>query len=461
MQNFVLLVDGRELPGRLMNKDEARRIYEEIVRSRRDPALLEYMGRGLYRTSVFPIPPGADRKVTMRYTQLCKRDRDVLEFSYPLSTQKFTAKPIQRLTVNISIQSKDAIKSVYCPTDDARIDRLGDHEARVSLERRDVVPSADFRLVYTLTDGALGASILSYRPSSGDDGYFLLLASPEVKAPDSKPLPKTVIFVLDRSGSMAGKKIEQARKALKSVLNNLREDDLFNIVVYDDRVESFKPELERYGSRTREEAERYVDNIREGGSTNIDSALKTALGMIRDDSRPSYILFLTDGLPTAGETQELRIADNCRQANSPARPAVLLRRRLRRQRPAARPPERRQQRDQRVCQARRGSRGPCRTVLLQADQPGAGRPPHRADGHRRESHLPARPARPLRWRPDRLGRAVPPVGQDNPEDQRESRWRAAIVRVSSGAGRQRPGQRPRVRRADLGHPPGRLPDRPD
>jgi len=122
--------------------------------------------------------------------------------------------------------------------------------------------------------------------------------------------------VLDRSGSMAGKKIEQARKALKSVLNNLREDDLFNIVVYDDRVESFKPELERYASRTREEAERYVDNIREGGSTNIDSALKTSLGMIRDDSRPSYILFLTDGLPTSGETQELRIADNCHQANS-------------------------------------------------------------------------------------------------------------------------------------------------
>ena len=99
IQNFVLMVDGRELPGRLLPKDEARRIYEDIVRSKRDPALLEYMGRGLYRTSVFPIPPGADRKVTMRYTQLCKRDRDVVEFSYPLSTQKFTSKPIQRLVV--------------------------------------------------------------------------------------------------------------------------------------------------------------------------------------------------------------------------------------------------------------------------------------------------------------------------------------------------------------------------
>ena len=316
IQNFVLMVDGRELPGRLLPKDEARRIYEEIVRSKRDPALLEYMGRGLYRTSVFPIPPGADRKVTMRYTQLCKRERDLVEFAYPLSTQKFTSKPIQRLMVSVSIQSKEAIKSIYCPSDDARIERFGDREVKVSMERRDVVPSRDFRLVYTLADGAFSATVLSIRPSESEDGYFLLLASPEVKPADARPLPKTVIFVIDRSGSMAGKKIEQARKALKSVLNNLRDEDLFNIVAYDDRVESFKPELERYGSRVRDEAERFVDNIREGGSTNIDSALKTALAMIQDSSRPSYVLFLTDGLPTAGETRELSIAENCRSANS-------------------------------------------------------------------------------------------------------------------------------------------------
>ena len=150
VQNFVLLVDGRELPGRLLNKDEARRIYEEIVRSQPRSRPAGVHGPRALSHQRLPDPPGADRKVTMRYTQLCKRDRDVLEFSYPLSTQKFTAKPIQRLAVNISIQSKDAIKSVYCPSDDARIDRIGDHEARVSLERRDVVPTSDFRLVYTL-----------------------------------------------------------------------------------------------------------------------------------------------------------------------------------------------------------------------------------------------------------------------------------------------------------------------
>ena len=93
--------------------------------------------------------------------------------------------------------------------------------------------------------GAFSASMLSYRPSESEDGYFLVLASPEVKRADTRLLPKTVIFVLDRSGSMAGKKIEQARRALRSVLNNLRDEDLFNIVAYDDRVESFRPELQR------------------------------------------------------------------------------------------------------------------------------------------------------------------------------------------------------------------------
>ncbi len=315
IQNFVLLVDGREMPGRILPKDEARRIYEDIVRTKRDPALLEYMGRGMFRTSVFPIPPGAVRKVTLRYTQLLKRERDVVEFIYPLSTQRFTAKPIQRLSLTARIESKEAIKSLYSPVYDASIRRDGEHEAKVELTMRDAVPSSDFKLVYTLAEGSIGATVLSYRPSDGDDGFFLLLASPQVKPSDEKPRPKSVVFVLDRSGSMAGKKIEQAKNALGFVLNNLREDDTFNIIAYDDRVESFKPELQRYNSSTRDEAIRFVSNIREGGSTNINDALKTALGMLQDDSKPNYVIFLTDGLPTAGETHEMRIAENAKQAN--------------------------------------------------------------------------------------------------------------------------------------------------
>ena len=315
VQDLVLMVDGKELPGRVLPKDEARRIYEEIVRSRRDPALLEYMGRGLFRASVFPIPPGADRQVTLRYTQICKRDRDVVEFAYPLATQKHSSKPIRKLTLTLAIDGRDAIKSIYCPTHDVVIARSGEREAKVTLDRRDVIPTGDFKLVYTLAEGSVGATVLSYRPDANEDGFFLLLASPEVKAPDARALPKTVLFVLDRSGSMAGKKLEQARNALQFVLNNLRDDDTFNIIAYDDRVEAFKPELQRYSPSSRAEAEKFIANIREGGSTNIDGALQAAMAMIADDSRPNYVLFLTDGLPTAGQTNELKIAENARGGN--------------------------------------------------------------------------------------------------------------------------------------------------
>ena len=462
IQNFVLMVDGRELPGRLLPKDEARRIYEEIVRTKRDPALLEYMGRGLYRTSVFPIPPGADRKVTMRYTQLCKRDRDVVEFAYPLSTQKFTAKPIQRLIVQRldPEQGGDQVGLLperRCPDRSLRRPRGRGRASSAAMS----CPSNDFRLVYTLAEGAFSASVLSYRPSESEDGYFLLLASPEVKAADTRPLPKTVIFVIDRSGSMAGKKIEQARKALKSVLNNLRDEDLFNIVVYDDRVESFKPELQRYGSRGREEAERFVDNIREGGSTNIDSALKTALAMIHDTSRPSYVLFLTDGLPTAGETRELAIAENCRQANA-RRARVFcfgvgydVNARL-------------------LDRLSGGNSGtseyvkpdedietPRRPVLFQDDQPGPDRHPPRAGGHRHQPDLSPRRPRPVRRRPDRLGRPLPAVGHDDDPDHGQGRRRAPELRVPRRAGRRLPGTELRLRRTALGRAAARRPDRPD
>ena len=313
--DLVLMVDGQELAGRVLPKAEARRIYEEIVRTKRDPALLEYMGGGLYQASVFPIPAGADRVVTLRYTQVCHRDRDVVEFAFPLAHQKQAGKPIGKLDMVVRIDSKTPIKSIYSPGHDLKITRSGEQSATATLDQRDVVPTTDLRLVYTLGEGAFGASLVSYRPSEGDDGYFILLASPRVEAVESKPMPKTVIFVIDRSGSMAGKKIDQARGALQFVLDNLRDEDTFDIVAYDDRIETFKPELQRYSTETRAEATRFVANIRPGGGTNIDGGLQAALGLIPDDTRPSYLIFLTDGLATNGETAELKIAANSRAAN--------------------------------------------------------------------------------------------------------------------------------------------------
>ena len=313
IDQLTLLVDGKEFAARLLPKDEARKIYEQIVRKNRDPALLEWMGTGMFQTSVFPVPPGAERKVSLRYTQLCRKDQGLTDFLFPLSTAKYTSHAIEKVNIRLSIDSSVDIKNVYSPTHSVDVKREGRH-ATVSYASQNSVPTSDFRLFYDVEAGKVGASVLSYRPATDQDGYFLLLASPQIKG-DADRAAKTVLFVLDRSGSMSGKKIEQAKGALKFVLNNLREGDLFNIITYDSEVQSFRPELQRFNEQTRGEALGYVEGIYAGGSTNISGALAAGFKQLVDSHRPNYMLFLTDGLPTAGETNEMKIVANAKSAN--------------------------------------------------------------------------------------------------------------------------------------------------
>ena len=314
IDQLTFLVDGKEIPGKLMKAADARRIYEETVRRNRDPALLEWLGTGMFQTSVFPVPPGAERKVTLNYSQLCRRERGLTDFLFPLSTAKYTSQPVEKLNVQVNITSGTEIKNVYSPTHSVSVDRSGGH-ATVKYTAENAIPGQDFRLFYDVGTDVLGTSVVSYRADDKDDGYFLLLATPDVKA-DTADIPaKTVVFVVDRSGSMSGEKIEQAKGALKFVLNNLREGDLFNIVAYDTGVESFRPELEKYTDENRKAALGFVEGIYAGGSTNISGALDTALGQLKDSSRPSYVVFLTDGLPTVGETNEMKIVELAKQKN--------------------------------------------------------------------------------------------------------------------------------------------------
>lgn len=314
IEQLTLLVDGKEFPAKLMDKDKARRIYEEIVRKNRDPALLEWLGTGMFQTSVFPVPPGAERKVTLRYSQLCRLDRGLTEFLFPLATAKYTSHPVEKVNIQVAIESTGDIKSVYSPTHSIEVKRE-DHHATATYKVENQVPTSDFRLFYDVGQGKLSTRVLSYRPDGKQDGYFLLLATPEMPSKVEQQPAKTVVFVVDRSGSMSGTKIEQAKDALKFVLNSLREGDLFNVIAYDDRVESFRPELQRFNNETRQLALGFVNGIYAGGSTNIDGALSVALGQLKDSQRPNYVLFLTDGLPTAGETNEMKIVANAKSNN--------------------------------------------------------------------------------------------------------------------------------------------------
>ncbi|QDS97846.1 VIT domain-containing protein [Adhaeretor mobilis] len=315
IDQLTLMVGNKEFQAELLTKEEARQRYEAIVKSNKDPALLEWIGTGLFQTSVFPIPAGEKRTVTLRYTQLLRKSHGLTDFLFPLSTAKYTAKPLEKLKLRVAINGKTPITNIYSGTHEVKVQRPSDKQAVVTVEQKNVIPDADFRLFFDSASDDIGASLISYKPDAGEPGYFLLLASPKLQIEEARPTPKTVVFVVDRSGSMSGKKIEQARGALKFVLNNLREGDLFNIVAYDSAVSTFKPELVKFTSDTRDAAIGFVNSLFAGGSTNIDAALTQTLAMLKDGDRPSYVIFLTDGLPTAGEQNEAKIAQHAAAAN--------------------------------------------------------------------------------------------------------------------------------------------------
>jgi Ca-activated chloride channel family protein len=315
VSGLTLLVDGKELTGRLMGHDEARRIYEEIVRRRRDPALLEYMGRDLFQTSVFPVSPGGESTVQLQYSQLLKKDSGLITFGLPLGTAKHSEKPVEHLTVSVNIAAPSPIRTVYSPTHEVDISRTDGSRAAVKLSLNNIASPDDFRLLYSTDSNPVGLNVISYKPNDNEDGYFALLATPDTRADHTVKLAKTVVFLCDRSGSMSGPKIAQVKSALQYLLHQLDSADTFNIVAYDSEVEAFRPELQRANAAAIDAAIAWVGGISAGGGTNIDGALHTGLRMLTDSSRPNYLLFMTDGEPTVGERSETQIAANAAQAN--------------------------------------------------------------------------------------------------------------------------------------------------
>jgi Ca-activated chloride channel family protein len=219
------------------------------------------------------------------------------------------------VSINVSISSKAPIKNVYSPTHEVRVERFTDHRANVTYTERDTKPAIDYRLYYSTAEKDLGASLICYRPDPGKPGYFLLLVSPRTEIDESKILPKNLICVIDRSGSMSGEKIEQARSALKFVLNSLNKDDRFALISYNDTVDVMTHELLAYSKASRDRALGYVDALKANGGTNIRDALVEALKLAGDGDRPNIVIFLTDGLPTVGETNIERIAEAVGKAN--------------------------------------------------------------------------------------------------------------------------------------------------
>ncbi len=297
VSELTMWINGEPIESKILPKEEARAIYDEIVRSLRDPALLEYVDRNVIQANVFPIPPGEERRIEIEYTSLLSAESGLVHYTFPQAVGVASNLPLGEQAIRVEIDSAEPLRAIYSPTHPVDVAREGEFAAVAGYEAQNVVANQDFELYYTISAEAVGAHLLSYR-EPGSDGYFMLLAAPAAATEDV--VAKDVIMVVDTSGSMESVKMDPAKLATKYVVDHLNPDDRFNLIAFGTSTRRFSDELLPVDGLAA--AEVFIDNLAALGGTNISTALLEAAQSV-DPTRPTTILFVTDGNATEGITE--------------------------------------------------------------------------------------------------------------------------------------------------------------
>ena len=309
-EDLKLSINGELVSGETMNARDARQIYEDIVRRHRDPALVEWMGAGLLRARIFPINPGEEKRVVVRFQSIAQREGSALRVDYVRGTEpaaqnngampqvrerpnEFNDEPEVANSFSLTYDDSREYGAPYSPTHRLSVrDRGGRKQVIASGDAREVTILLPLRSV-----SAAAVSVLTHRPDS-DPGFALITITPPTSS--GRATARDVTFVLDVSGSMRGEKLQQAKAAGQALLSSLSRTDRFRLIDFATDVNSFRDGFVAATPENIRAARRYLDALRAEGSTNISGALEEALDARTDSERLPLIVFLTDGEPTVG-----------------------------------------------------------------------------------------------------------------------------------------------------------------
>ena len=317
VEQFKVVVDGEAKTATLMSREEAREFFTLAVKNSNQASLLEYTDNGAYTLEIGSVAPGASRKVQISYVEVLRKVDGLTGYLYPLNTEKYSMELIDTVSIMVQISNTTPITSVYSPSYPVVLERTDDNHVTVSYISTKSRPGRDFDLYYKLSENDISFHLFTSKKEN-EDGYFLMLITPRIPEPDVEvPVAKDIVFTIDKSGSMSGTKITQARDALRFCINQLRPDDYFNIVAFQSTVGSNAGTLLPATAENLGAVQLYVDSINATGGTNISGALTTALSrMNTEGERPHYCIFLTDGRATSGETNAAKISRMVNEANT-------------------------------------------------------------------------------------------------------------------------------------------------
>ena len=316
LSNFAMTVGGKRMQGEVLDAERARAIYNEIVRQRRDPGLLEYCGRDLFRARVFPIPAKGDVAIEFTFDQLLPEENGVLEFAYPLATDGFNRAPVERVLVDLEYTGAMPLRSVYSPSHAIDVIRSKTRAARVTYERHGTRATKALLIHFGRAQSDIAFSVLSHRPV-GEDGTFVAILGTDVLRKQSKAIPRDMIYVLDTSGSMSGQKLEQAQAALREAIGMLGEQDRFTLIAFSTTARAFRRTPAAVTDQARIEAGRWIRAREAKGGTAMSDALNMAVDIAATtkNGRLPIVVLLTDGKPSVGPRDAKTILDQVNERN--------------------------------------------------------------------------------------------------------------------------------------------------
>ena len=316
IEKFEMEVNGKMTEAELLDAKKAKQIYEKIVRESRDPALMEYSDHGMFKIRIFPIEPGKEKNIKIKYTEILKRDGRITSYHYAMRAEKFLSVPVKNVSVKVTIESDKELKSIYSPSHRINVNRKGKKRAVIGYEEENLIPDTNFELLLATDlheESPIGFDFLTHNENESGQGYYAMLLSPG-SWENKEAIPKDIVFAIDTSGSMRVKKLDQAKAALEFCIDQLNPEDRFDIIRYSTETETLFNKLRTAKEQQTKEAKEFVKGLKAGGGTAIEEALVLAIETISKQGneksiRPRQIIFITDGRPTIGETRTDKIID--------------------------------------------------------------------------------------------------------------------------------------------------------
>ncbi|XP_077430257.1 inter-alpha-trypsin inhibitor heavy chain H3-like [Vanacampus margaritifer] len=328
MTNFTMDIDGQVYVGEVKEKEKAKKQYQKAVSSGQTAGLVKASGRKMETFSV-SVNIAAKSNVTfvLTHEELLQRKLG----QYEILTRVKPKQLVQEFQIVTNIYEPQGISYVETHATFLSNELLPLVEKTVTEKKAHIAfsPSLDQQRKCPDCDGTLidGDFVVTYdvnrATSLGDiqivNGYFVHFFAP----PGLPRVPTNVVFVIDRSGSMSGIKMYQTREAMQAILQDLKEDDYFAIVEFDDQINCWRQTLTKATKENVTQAIQFVKQLRARGGTDINAALLRGVKLLLEDRAEKripersidMILLLTDGMPGPGETNPKKIQDNMVSAN--------------------------------------------------------------------------------------------------------------------------------------------------